>query len=224
MHKEFVEPRKTPSIDKSIDRDNIKTFNFSKKSKEAIAQLTGIASALIYDGVIVEKEIDFLKMWLLTNHQFAGTFPLSQLHKLLSRILEDNRVTQQECLDVYEFLAAIAPGRVFNPAMDGLFDSDVEIIFKDKKFMFTGELLFGSRAKAQETVKELGGIASTSNGFTSDVDYLIVGDLGSENWAHSRFGNKIQKAFDSRDSQKSKVKIINEDQFLRAVILMDGKK
>lgn len=49
---------------------------------------------------------------------------------------------------------------------------------------------------------------------TLDVDYLVIGELGSTDWRHSTFGRKIETALKYQKESKSKVKIISEEQLL----------
>ena len=69
---------------------------------------------------------------------------------------------------------------------------------KDLKFLFTGELNSMSRLRAQEMIKERGGIIKET--VTKDLDYLVVG---------SEPGSKLEKA------RKLGVKILNEEEFLK---------
>jgi len=71
---------------------------------------------------------------------------------------------------------------------------------KNLKFLFTGELSTMSREKAQDKVKERGGIIKET--VTKDLDYLVVG---------SEPGSKLEKA------KKLGVKILNEEEFLKMV-------
>jgi len=69
---------------------------------------------------------------------------------------------------------------------------------KDLKFLFTGELNSMSRLKAQEMIKERGGIIKET--VTKDLDYLVVG---------REPGSKLEKA------RKLGVQILNEEEFLK---------
>jgi hypothetical protein len=41
--------------------------------------------------------------------------------------------------------------------------------------------------------------ARVSNSVSKELDYLVVGSIGSENWLHATFGTKIRKAVEYRD-------------------------
>ncbi len=71
---------------------------------------------------------------------------------------------------------------------------------KDLKFLFSGELDSMSRSKAQEAVKQRGGIIKEA--VTKDLDYLVLGN---------KPGSKLEKA------KKIGVKVINEKEFLKLI-------
>ncbi|MEM5875702.1 MAG: NAD-dependent DNA ligase LigA [Candidatus Aenigmatarchaeota archaeon] len=77
----------------------------------------------------------------------------------------------------------------------------ISTILKGKVFCFTGELNKFTRSEAQKIVEELGGIAVDS--VSSRVDYLVVG---------KNPGSKLEKA-----KKYPKIKIINEDDFLKLI-------
>ena len=67
-----------------------------------------------------------------------------------------------------------------------------EIIIPDRMFCFTGKFYFGNRRECQHAVEKLGGAWHKAPRL--DTDYLVIGLLGSRDWAHSSFGRKIEKA------------------------------
>lgn len=77
-------------------------------------------------------------------------------------------------------------------------------IFGGKQILFTGKLTAMSRADAQRTVEEHGGIAAQSVGKT--LDFLVVGDGGGA-------GSKLEKAKKLQE-KGGKVRIISEKEFM----------
>jgi hypothetical protein len=71
------------------------------------------------------------------------------------------------------------------------------IEFADRSSCFTGIFDFGQRRKCAGAVEERG--AQVSNSVSKELDYLVVGSIGSENWLHATFGTKIRKAVEYRD-------------------------
>lgn len=192
-------------------------FNVALKQKEAVAQLTGIAGGLIYDGKLDDKEILFLHAWLEEHVDFVDTFPISTLYKLLTRVLEDGKLEKNEISEVFEFLVSIGSLKILNPVVGDIYDAETKIIFASKTFLFTGELGWGSRADAIEAVTARGGKTPKSSTVTKSIDYLVVGDLGSDSWKHSRFGRIIQQAVDLKESGYN-ICIVQEEDFIKALM------
>jgi len=61
--------------------------------------------------------------------------------------------------------------------------------FEDRVFVFTGEFAHGKRRYCEELVKSRGGTVSKSGFFFEDVDYLVVGELGSSQYTEQIKGN-----------------------------------
>lgn len=78
-----------------------------------------------------------------------------------------------------------------------------------KSFCFTGEMKSMDRKTAIEHLKECGGVFKQS--MSKNVDYLVVGVRGSEQWATKAFGRKYQ------DAKKYGVTVIEERDFLEAI-------
>jgi NAD-dependent DNA ligase len=198
-------------------RELIARFNFPIQQSEAVAQLDGVAGCIIYDGKVEDQEIEFLKLWLVENQEYRDAWPISDLSDIMERIADDGKVETEEREDLYKFLTSVGKDVAYSPVVDGIFARSPKVLFEEKRFVFTGEMLFGSREKAMDAVKRLGGIAAESS-FRRDTDFLVVGDLGSEFWRHGRFGRKIEKAMNDIKAGLSKAQIIREKDFVEAVL------
>jgi len=201
---------------KNPDSDVIHAYNYSKLVKKCIQELQGISAAIIYDGKIDDSEIDLIQNWLLKHDEYLTEYPLSDLKKLFEEIIEDNIITNAEKEKLLKFLSCISASPESNPTVDGIFSENPKINFTQKKFLFTGNLTYGSRSKAQSKVIELGG--NCLKGLTIETDYLVVGSLGSEDYKFSRFGSKIEKAIKYNREKGTNILIIKEQDFVRAII------
>jgi len=72
------------------------------------------------------------------------------------------------------------------------------IEFKGRRFVLSGNFLYGSKKECEDKIKEYGGIIS--NSISSKTDYLILGDGGSSDYKHGKYGNKVVKAIDLRSN------------------------
>ena len=204
-------------LDYDADQNLIKTYNLPLMVKKAVQEMQGMAAAIIYDGRVDDDEINLMRDWLNCHVVEAGDWPLSDLVVVLKKILADGVVTEQERLDLLNFLAQFAAGPQQPQVIQGIFDSDAPIIFPEQMFLFTGKLVFGTRKKAENAVVARGGSIAPAS-VTNDLNYLVVGELGSEAWKFSRFGSKIEKAMQMRKGGRTNPLIVQEKRFVQAVI------
>ena len=198
------------------DQDLIMMYNFPKQVQKAIQEIQGIAGMIIYDGKVSDEEISFLTQWLQKHEQFATKYPLSDLKSLFNEIMKDGVVSAEERHALFDFLSNIATGTKSSPVVDGIFTKRPHIAFDARMFLFTGEMEFGPRDKAEDAVEERGGIVCRS--CTLKTDYLIVGSLGSEAYKYGRFGTKIEKALSMQKERKAEIEIVREKDFVCAVM------
>ena len=199
-----------------MEKEDLFRYNFDKQVSRAIQELIGISGQIIYDGKVDESELNFLNEWLLRQGPYLIEYPLTELKELIADILKDNIVTEIEKEKLFAFLSNISPSSDMNPTVEGIFDSRPNIIFKGKHFLFTGDMMFGPREKAQEMVMSKGGLIEKS--CTLKLNYLIVGSKGSEFWKYGRFGTKITKALEMNKLGKAKISIIQEKDFVKVIL------
>lgn len=207
---------KPKSLDYDRDQDLISMYNYPLAVKRAIQEMQGAASVIIFDGKVSDDEVEFLKLWLEKYRQYSTKFPLDELAALFAQITQDGVVTQVEREDLFNFLCTVATGVLKNLTVDGIFSMNPKIIFKGKEFLFTGEMDFGPRSKAEKAVTERGGVLSRS--CTTKTHYLIVGNLGSEAYKYGRYGTKIERALELRKAGKSEIQIIREESFVEVIL------
>ena len=198
-----------------MEKQYLFIYNFDKQVDRAIQELIGISGQIIYDGKIDETEIGYLKEWIVRQGPYLTKFPLTELNSIINNILEDNIVTEKERENLFSFLSNISPSFEMNPTVEGIFDLKPKIIFKSRRFLFTGDMLFGPREKAQEIVLDKGG--SIEKSCTLKLNYLVVGSMGSEFWKYGRFGTKITKALELNKLGKAKISLIKEQDFVQEI-------
>lgn len=211
----ILEP--VPNVDRKTD-DLIHRFNRPRLLDKTIQELQGAAAAIIYDGKIDDCEIELLRKWMLENREFITEWPLNELNQIVSAILIDGVITQEERHELLSFLNNFAAGPEKPAIIEGIFDKGMVITFPDNIFMFTGKLCYGSRKKAEMAVIEHGGKLAPSDTVTETVNYLVVGDIGSPDYKFSRFGRKIEKAVLIRKGGAKTPGIVKEKDFMTALI------
>lgn len=67
-----------------------------------IQTLMGVCRGIIADNLISDKEIQGLKIWLENHQHLKNSFPYDEVFELISRILSDGKLTEDEKLELTE--------------------------------------------------------------------------------------------------------------------------
>jgi hypothetical protein len=191
----------------------------SRLLKRSCESLLGIASGLIADGDLNDKEIVFLSTWLADHPELSDTWPGEIVCARVRSVLADGVVSSEERdhlkTTLEELVGGSFAGEGAVPAGSTSLpiDRDVFVSLPEKSFCFTGQFLFGTRAQCERTVVENGGLIVA---VSKKLDFLVVGELASKDWKYSAHGRKIEAAVEARKSG-GKIKIISEAQWLDAL-------
>ena len=90
-----------------------------------------------------------------------------------------------------------------------------DVLIEGNTFVLTGTFVSGKRADVERLLKDLGGL--TGKNVTNTTKYLVIGIIGSDNWIHSSFGRKIEKAVDLREGKDTGICIISEEHLMQFV-------
>ncbi|MUU10883.1 MAG: NAD-dependent DNA ligase [Oscillibacter sp.] len=193
----------------------------------SIQFLSGMIHGIMADGELSDSEITTLYAWIKANDFLTGTYPFDEINSLLSVILEDKKITDDERKQLMAFFSNIidfsASANLSEEdfvqlrekySVSGICAVCPEIVFKGKTFCFTGESYRAKRSKMAEAVRTLGGIAKSS--VNRKTDYLVVGNAGNPCWAYACYGRKIEEAVQLR-KEGAPVVIVNETDFWDAL-------
>ena len=195
-----------------------------------IQQLHGIMHGIMADGRVTIEEADGLQEWLDDHGDLKGTYPYDELDSLLTTILSDKKIDEQEQQvlrsffeDFIEFSFAkkvrtesqrVKVGLPKTFTLPGICAVCPEIGFDGRIFTFTGTSTKATRKQIADQVTCLG--AAFSPTVTSQTHYLVVGGGGNPCWAFSCYGRKVEKAVDIRKSGGT-ILIVHENDFWDAV-------
>ncbi|MFH1493771.1 MAG: BRCT domain-containing protein [Pseudomonadota bacterium] len=184
-----------------------------------IDQLLGICEFALQDGHIDQGEAESILTWLNNHRACLDTWPANVLYDRLRTMLADGMLDGDEQRDLLGIVMSISMPRtdagIIAPSTLPIDTPEPDIIFEQRSFCFTGVFDFGPRSKCQSAITERGGIAAPS--ITKKLHYLVIGNIGSEVWKHSSFGNKIAKAVDYRDVGVP-LAIISEDHWTSTLV------
>jgi NAD-dependent DNA ligase len=181
--------------------------------------LIGIASGLMADGELNNREIQFLSLWLSENQALATTWPGEVIYKRVREVLADGVITAEERDYLQKSLAELVggsfsdDGAIAAGATDLPVDQSAVVQIPSLAFCFTGQFLYGTRTACEQTVIQRGGRISSGN---KKLDFLVVGELSSRDWKYSSFGTKIESAIKLKQ-EGIPLTIVTESQWVRAL-------
>lgn len=178
-----------------------------------IDECIGICKGILSDNEINEDEKKFLLDWI-KKHNLANHTLVKDLY--LASNNRDNSLDDLRNILILFTGGAVPSSEIKSMSTNTPIEKDLlSVEFKDKIFCLTGIFAsaIGNRKAIEDIIEEKGGKAKKT--VTYDLDYLVIGELGNDDWKHSTSGNKIEKAMKYRDSQYSNLKIISEAQLLK---------
>lgn len=175
------------------------------KQTQSLITLKGILTGITCDNVLSRDEIFYLKNWLDDNCDLEGNYPFDVVFAEVNNALADGILEQHELdrmLNIFkEFL---------NPVETKSEHSD-KIDFTNKTVCLSGEFETGSKNEVGEKIAALG--ATINQTVTKVVDFLVVGEKGSEAWYCGNYGTKIKKALEMQ-SKGYHIQILRECEVL----------
>ncbi|MDO5556891.1 MAG: exonuclease domain-containing protein [Clostridia bacterium] len=90
--------------------------NLDSKLETNVNSLFGIIQGISYDGVIDEKEISKLKIWIEENRLYSQYILISKIIRELELILEDNLVTKYERIKLISLVSSINKSKRYSEA------------------------------------------------------------------------------------------------------------
>ena len=161
----------------------------------------GIISGTIVNPDIKDEEILLLRK----SYDFLDIDgkkpPYDRLYKALCKTHVDKE-------EVFEEL-----NKIINPVLDVKQSNSGTIVFRDKLFCLSGKFFSGNKKSIEEQIRLRGG--QTKGDMTKDVDFLIEGNAGNQNWKYVNHGGKAEKAHKFQQ-QGCKVLIKTEDDLVKA--------
>jgi NAD-dependent DNA ligase len=174
------------------------------------------------DGVANEAEAAFLLSWLEGNREISNEWPANVVYERVGRMLSDGHLDSEEEGELVGLLLQLTGGDPKNFGAQSLStrlplsDPLPPIVVPGRRFCLTGKFLHGTREKCKSEIVDRGG--SVVDGVVRELDYLVIGVIGSRDWLHSTHGKKIQKAVDYRE-RGVPISIVDERHFVSSLQL-----
>ena len=175
-------------------------LNRARREARDASELLGVIRGVLADGQVVDREIEFLGRWLLTNQEFAAAWPFDCLVHRIGDVLRDGRIDESERASLHEIMQEIvghpSPDYFVNtPATLPLTKPAPNIIFPGNEFVLTGKFAFGPRKLCESEMRSRG--ATCCGYVTKRTNYLVIGGMSSRDWLYSTHGRKIEDAIEN---------------------------
>ena len=185
----------------TTDTTLITAFRNEAVTDRQIDELIGIIKGVLADGMVSQGEVEFLISWMEVNRRAANLWPAKVLYPRLLAVMADGKLDLEEESEILELLTktvggntALQHGNASDSTRLPFTEPALPIQFAGQLFCFTGKFNSGLRTWCEQQVTDRGGIASGT--ITKKLNYLVIGDIGNDNWLHSTHGRKIEKAIE----------------------------
>ena len=181
--------------------------------KQSLGELLGLARGMLADQRLSNSEIETLQTWLLEHAEVTRSFPGNVIQSRIEEVLEDGIITGEERTYLVDTLNQLIEGRLEKVAekidiTELWFDEAGEIDFDRSRFCLTGNFVYGPIRVCSSAIEQRGGEVSPT--VSEDIQFLVVGALGVDEWRTGGLGKQIESAMRLRASG-TPVKIIPED-------------
>lgn len=205
-----IEAVKQPASDLLIS-----VYRHAAVADRQIDELIGIVKGVMADGIVTQGEVEFLLRWMEANRQAANLWPAKALYPRLAQVVAKGFMNLHEEREMLDLLMRTIGGNTAphvgfssNSTKLPLTEPVEPLSFEGRAFCFTGTFHSGSREWCHSQVIDRQG-RSIGN-ITKKLDYLVIGDLGTETWAHSTHGRKIEKAI-AYNTAGCRIAIVSEE-------------
>lgn len=198
----------------------IRQYNKKQRHDRSLDELIGLAKGMVADGIINQHEAEFLQKWLQCNNEIADTWPANVLYNRTVEMLCDGVLDHDEQMELLELLTSFTGQIPVEKELENMsstlpLDSPAPALsFNGRTFCFTGKLVSGTRKDCHQTTVLQGGQVSKT--VTLKTDYLVIGVIGSRDWAHTSYGRKIERAMEIKN-QGHQIAIVSEDHWAKTV-------
>lgn len=198
-----------------LEESLILVYRHTAIADRQIDELIGIVKGVMADGIVTQAEVEFLLRWIETNRQAANLWPAKALYPRLAQVGIKGFMTLHEESEMLDLLmktvggnTAPQTGFASNSTKLPLTEPHPSLSFAERAFCFTGAFHSGTREWCHSQVTTRGG--RNIGNVTKKLDYLVIGDIGNESWAHSTHGRKIEKAIEY-NSAGCRIAIVSEE-------------
>jgi len=190
------------------------TCNYDRIVDKNINECIGICKGILSDDEFNESEKVFLMDWIKKNELDKN----DSIVKILFDELNNSNNTLDDSKNILiQFTGGIlTPSNEIKSMTTTLpIEKDLKSVeFQNRSFCLTGKFssAYGNRQSIAKILQDKGG--NIKDNVIISLDYLVIGEFGNNDWIHSSYGRKIEKAIENQKGYSCTTKIISESQLL----------
>lgn len=184
-------------------------FNAALRLARDVDELLGWCRGILADERVTDKEASALEVWMSAHPNAAQTWPGNVIGDRLRRIFLDGELHADELEEFGALLRDVTTDNL-TPSGTTTLPLDIpapDVEFAGRTFCLTGNFLHGTRAHCESELKARR--ATVIKAPRRNLDYLVLGVLGSRDWIHSAFGRKIEQVMRYKQAGQ-RIAIISE--------------
>jgi hypothetical protein len=194
--------------------------NLKKRSERDVTEILGLVKGLLADSIVNDDELRYLNSWGANHPDAIRRWPVNALFSRLQQAFADGAVDEDERTDLAETMREIVGGQISvvlaadAPTTLPVDDPAPSIIWNEGIFVLTGRFAYGTRDQCEREILSRGG--RVGKNITKSTSYLVLGTFSSEDWSHTSYGRKIERACELRNSG-APIHIVTEDHWAHAL-------
>lgn len=185
--------------------------NYRVSQSDKLRELHKLILDITSDNILTEDEVFTLKAFLDNNTDLEGQYPFDRASAAIRTALEDNIIEPHELEEMLEIFKGLVSPRFSQSETNKIGETELN----GKAFCLTGDFATGTKSEIKSKLESLG--MCSKSAVSGKLDYLIVGDKGSQAWKCGTYGGKIKKAFELNDAGNN-ICIIGEKDFLNKLL------
>ncbi len=188
-----------------------------ERFQTAVDSLLQLSRTLLCDKYLSQDEIGQLGSWVNDHPEVLQEWPGNVIAQRVMELRAKGLITEEERSGlqvILEKAIGIRPDTALAMTLATRLPVDEpapNVQFRGRFFCFTGNFVYGTRAKCEQSVLSLGGACHMHP--TGETHYLVIGTIANQRWAHENFGRKIEAGVSLRQSGHG-IRIIAEEHWV----------
>lgn len=197
---------------------------FYKRNTSDIQRLHGLLAGTVCDQTLSHVELKALNQWLKDHDYLEDDIFFQEIFTTLRPVRTKSELNDHDISSIFKQIQKYVNVEQHGTLKTNLESNDNPDFYKGELqleqalYCFTGTSSRFKKKDWKNLVENNG--AQFTDDMTTSVNYLVICNKGNKAWAHVSYGRKFEQA-KKWQSQGHNIKIITEDDFVKAIGLDD---